>query len=480
MSLPKRMRLYALKQSTVGHTAVGLWRHPECQAARYTDLDYWTSTAQTLEEGCFDGLFIADALGVLDVYGGTADETLRHGVQTPTDDPLLTISAMAAATRHLGFAVTVSTSYELPYALARKMTTLDHLTKGRIGWNVVTSALESAARNLGLTQQIPHDERYVVAEEFMEVVYGLWEASWQDGAVVADRRRGVFVDPTRVRRIAHRGKYFHVPDFALSEPSVQRTPALFQAGTSTAGRAFAARHAEGVFLSVPKASMARPLVADIKAKAAAAGRDPADLKFIAMAAVVVAPTDAQAQEKHREYLSYISVEGHLARHSALLQLDLSKVGIDTPLEYVDLEGIRSTLEVFTRLDPTRQWTPRQMAQSLGLAAGGPTFVGSPSTVADEMERWLNEGDLDGFNILDPMPLCSYPEFVQWVVPELQQRGRVWREYAGATLREYLQGAGQKRARSTHPAGIVRESWNVKVSPGSKDLPIAATPPNSPP
>jgi FMN-dependent oxidoreductase (nitrilotriacetate monooxygenase family) len=457
MSASKRICLYALKQSTVGHTAIGLWRHPDCQAARYTELDYWISTAKTLEQGCFDGLFIADALGVLDVYGGSADQTLRHGVQTPTDDPLLTISAMAAATRHLGFAVTVSTSYELPYAFARKMTTLDHLTKGRIGWNIVTSALDSAARNLGLTRQVAHDERYAIAEEFMDVVYKLWEASWQDDAVVADRQRGIFVDPAKVRRIAHAGKYFSVPDFALSEPSIQRTPALFQAGTSTAGRAFAARHAEGVFLSVPTATMARPLVADIKARAAASGRDPADLKFIAMAAVVVAPTDAEAQRKHQEYLSFISAEGHLARHSALFQLDLSTIGLDTPLEYVESEGIRSTLEAFTRLDPTRRWTPRQMAESLGLAAGGPTFVGSPSTVADAMERWLVEGDLDGFNILDPMPLCSYPEFVTWVVPELQRRGRVWGEYEGATLREYLHGPGRVRVLPTHPAGIVRDS-----------------------
>jgi alkanesulfonate monooxygenase SsuD/methylene tetrahydromethanopterin reductase-like flavin-dependent oxidoreductase (luciferase family) len=177
MSAAKRIHLYALKQSTVGHTAVGLWRHPNSQAARYKDLDYWVDTAKTLEQGRFDGLFIADALGVLDVYAGSADETLRHGVQTPTNDPLMSISAMAAATSRLGFAVTVSTSYELPYAFARKMTTLDHLSKGRIGWNIVTSALESAARNLGLTAQIPHDERYAIAEEFMEVVYRLWEST---------------------------------------------------------------------------------------------------------------------------------------------------------------------------------------------------------------------------------------------------------------------------------------------------------------
>jgi len=456
MSAAKRIHLYALKQSTVGHTAVGLWRHPNSQAARYKDLDYWVDTAKTLEQGRFDGLFIADALGVLDVYAGSADETLRHGVQTPTNDPLMSISAMAAATSRLGFAVTVSTSYELPYAFARKMTTLDHLSKGRIGWNIVTSALESAARNLGLTAQIPHDERYAIAEEFMEVVYRLWEASWQDGAVVDDREQGTFVEPSRVQPIAHRGKYFRVPDFALSEPSIQRTPVLFQAGTSSAGRSFAARHAEGIFVSVPLAAIARPLIAGIKRRALGYGRSPEDLKFIAMAAVVVAPTDAEAQLKYREYMSYISVEGHLARHSALFQLDLSRLGLDTPLEYVETDGIRSTLEVFTRLDPTRRWTPREMAQSLGLAAGGPTFVGSPQTVSDDMERWMEEGDLDGFNILDPMPLLSYPEFVTLVVPELQRRGRVWREYEAATLREHILGVGHTRSVPGHPATRIRD------------------------
>jgi alkanesulfonate monooxygenase SsuD/methylene tetrahydromethanopterin reductase-like flavin-dependent oxidoreductase (luciferase family) len=175
-----------------------------------------------------------------------------------------------------------------------------------------------------------------------------------------------------------------------------------------------------------------------------------------MAAVVVAPTDAEAQLKYREYMSYISVEGHLARHSALFQLDLSRLGLDTPLEYVETDGIRSTLEVFTRLDPTRRWTPREMAQSLGLAAGGPTFVGSPQTVSDDMERWMEEGDLDGFNILDPMPLLSYPEFVTLVVPELQRRGRVWREYEAATLREHLLGVGHTRSVPGHPATRIRD------------------------
>ena len=463
--MAKRIRLYALKQNTVGHTAIGLWRHPESQAHRYKALDYWLETARTLEAGHFDGLFIADALGVLDVYGGSADAALRDGIQTPSNDPLLLVSAMASVTRRLGFAVTVSTTYEQPYAFARKMATLDHLSKGRIGWNIVTSALDSAARNLGLAAQIPHDERYAMADEFMAVVYELWERSWQDDAVRVDRDAGVYADPARVHRVSHRGKYYAVPDMALFEPSPQRTPALYQAGHSEVGREFAARHAEGVFLSVPRAEMARPIVEDIRARASRAGRDPASLKFIAMAAVVTAESDALAAEKLADYLQYVSVEGHLARHSALFQLDLAQIGLDTPLEYIETEGIRGTLEVYTRLDRTRQWTPRQVAQSLGISAGGPAFVGAAPAIATEMERWMEVGDLDGFNILDPMPLQSYPEFVEFVIPELRRRGRVWRDYEGSTLREYLHGKGTVRVRPDHPAaGTARAAaWGRSAS-----------------
>lgn len=195
MSRDRLIRLNGFKQATVSHAAVGAWRHPQNQSHRYRELDYWIETARTLEDGLFDGLFIADVLGVLDTYGGSIAETLKQGVQTPSIDPVLAISAMAAATRHLGFAVTLSTTYEQPYNLARKLTTLDHLTGGRIGWNIVTSALDSAARNLGLDRQVPHRERYRMAEEFLDVTYKLWEGSWEAGAVVLDREAGIFAAP---------------------------------------------------------------------------------------------------------------------------------------------------------------------------------------------------------------------------------------------------------------------------------------------
>ncbi|MFT4247080.1 MAG: LLM class flavin-dependent oxidoreductase [Pseudomonas sp.] len=453
--MSRRIRLSGLRQNTVGHTAAGLWRHPDSQAHLYRTLGHWIETAQILERGRFDTLFIADALGPLDVYQGKVDAALRDGIQTPTDDPLLLVSALAAATRRLGLAVTVSSTYERPYAFARKLTTLDHLSDGRIGWNIVTSALDSAARNLGLERQIPHDARYAIAEEFMEVVYKLWEGSWEDDAVRLDRAAGVFADPAKVHPIAHHGRHFQVPGIALSEPSIQRTPTLFQAGASEVGRGFAARHAEGVFLSTYAPAMTRGLVEDIRQRAAAQGRDPRSLKFFNIVTVIVAASDAEAQAKYRDYATYASLEGSLARYSALLQLDLSQLDPDQALEYSETEGIRGLLEVFTRLDPARRWTPRAIAEFVGVGGGGPVIVGSPATVADELERWVEEADIDGFNIADPVPPATLRDFVDLVVPELQRRGRVWHDYEGASLREYFQGAGRPRLPDTHPGAAWR-------------------------
>ncbi|MBT0769996.1 LLM class flavin-dependent oxidoreductase [Kineosporia sp. J2-2] len=454
MSIP-RMRLNGLRQNTVGHTAMGLWRHPDSRAHEYRTLRHWVETAQILERGGFDALFIADALGPLEVYQGRVDAALRDGIQTPTDDPLLVIPAMAAATDRLGFAVTVSTTYEQPYALARKMTTLDHLTDGRIGWNVVTSALDSAARNLGLDRQIPHDERYLIADEFMDVVYKLWEGSWEDGAVVRDVSTGVFADPARVHPVEHRGRYFSVPGIALSEPSAQRTPVIFQAGSSPSGSAFAGKHAEGVFVSTYKAQMARDLSRRFRAQAAAAGRDPRELKIFAIATVVTGATDEAAQERLAGLQRYTSLEGSLARWSALLHIDLSGLDPDTPLEHAETEGIRGLVDVFTTMDPDRVWTPRALAEFVGVGGGGPLFVGSPGSVADQMEEWMEAAEIDGFNLADPIPPAGHREFVDLVVPELRRRGRVWDEYEGDTLREYFRGKGLARVADSHPAAAYR-------------------------
>src|SRR5262249_5092505 len=220
----KEIRLNAFDMNCVGHQSPGLWTHPRDRSDTYKDLDYWTGLARTLERGKFDGLFLADVLGVYDVYRGTVDAALRHAIQVPVNDPLLLVPAMAQVTEHLGFGVTCTLSYEPPYTFARRMSTLDHLTNGRIGWNIVTGYLDSAAKGAGLKGQSAHDLRYEIAEEYMQVVYKLWEGSWEDDAVLRDRASGIFARPEKVHRVVHHGENYRVDAIHLCEPSPQRTP----------------------------------------------------------------------------------------------------------------------------------------------------------------------------------------------------------------------------------------------------------------
>src|SRR5665213_1389133 len=246
--MQKQIRLNAFDMNCVAHMSPGLWTHPRDRADSYNTLGYWTDLARLLERGKFDALFLADVLGIYDVYRGSADAALAGAVQVPVNDPLLLVPAMAAVTEHLGFGVTCTLSYEPPYTLARRISTLDHLTKGRMGWNIVTGYLNSAATGMGMAVQPRHDQRYDLAEEYMQVMYKLWEGSWEDGAAVRDRARGVFADPAKVHRVHHEGQFYRVDAIHLCEPSPQRTPVLYQAGASARGRGFAAAHAECVFI----------------------------------------------------------------------------------------------------------------------------------------------------------------------------------------------------------------------------------------
>src|ERR1700733_3674588 len=253
--MSKTIRFNAFEMNCVGHQSPGLWSHPRDRSWQYKDLEYWTDLAKLLERGKFDGIFIADVLGVYDVYRGDLETALRVSTQIPVNEPMLLVPAMALVTEHLAFGRTASTSFEHPYTFARRISTLDHLTKGRAGWNIVTSYLESGARNIGLGGQSAHDDRYDVADEYMEVCYKLWEGSWEDDAVLRDRARGIFTDPAKVHRVQHQGTNYRLDAIHLSEPSPQRTPVLYQAGTSPRGRQFAAQHAECVFMSGPTAKI---------------------------------------------------------------------------------------------------------------------------------------------------------------------------------------------------------------------------------
>lgn len=461
----KRIYLNAFEMACVGHQAPGLWRHPDDQAWRYKDLSYWTDLARLLERGRFDAIFLADVLGVYDVYEGSPNAALREATQVPMLDPVPTVTAMAAVTRHLGFGVTVSLTYEQPYALARRLSTLDHLTEGRVAWNVVTGYLESAARNLGFDTQRAHDDRYDVGDEFLDVCYQLWEYSWDDDAVVRDPERGLFTDPAKVRPIEHHGRYYDVPGLFLAEPSPQRTPVIFQAGASPRGRTFAARHGEAIFINAVDIAATRRLVDDIRSRIGDEGRDPDAVRIFILLTAIAAETDAAAQAKAEEYRSYASVDGALALYGGWSGLDLSGHDPDTPLAYIDTDAARSALEIFTRADPTRTWTPREVARYLTIGGIGPVVAGSPATVADELEAWVDETGIDGFNLAYAVAPGTFADFVELVVPELQRRGRVPTGYGpGRTLRENLVGTPTPHVRDDHPAARHRDRRRALAGP----------------
>jgi FMN-dependent oxidoreductase (nitrilotriacetate monooxygenase family) len=462
--VPKQIRLNAFAMNCVAHQSPGLWTHPRDRTRDYNRLPYWLDLARTLERGRFDGLFLADVLGVYDVFGGSPDAALRNATQVPVNDPLLLISAMAAVTRNLGFGVTCTLSYEPPYPFARRMSTLDHLTEGRIGWNVVTGYLDSAARGAGKEKQTAHDDRYDVADEYMDVVYKLWEASWEDDAAVRDRDRGIFVNPEKVHRVQHHGENYRLDAIHLSEPSPQRTPVLYQAGTSPRGRLFAARHAECVFMSGPSAKVIAPRVAAIRAEAAKAGRDGSEILMFSMMTVVLGRTEAEARAKYAEYRRYISHEGALTLMSGWTGVDFSTYDFDQEVRHVQNDAGRTAMDNITRADPDRVWTVREVAEHVGIGGIGPVVVGTPEKVADAIEAWVEQTDVDGLNLAFAISPGDFEDVADLLVPELVRRGRYKEAYRPGTLREKLFGPGRARLKAPHPAAGYRRDGTNAVAP----------------
>ena len=453
----RHVRLNAFDMNCVVHQSPGLWRHPQDQAWRYKELGYWTELAKTLEKGLFDGLFIADVLGTYDVYGSTNSVPLSAGAQVPVNDPFLLVSAMASVTENLGFGVTAGTAYEHPYPFARRLATLDHLTNGRIGWNVVTGYLPSAARNMGQEDQLEHDERYDHADEYLEVVYKLLEGSWEDDAVIRDRESGVYTDPSKVHEIGHEGKYFKVPGIAITEPSVQRTPVIYQAGASKRGLTFAGENAESVFVNSPTKELLVESVQKIRANAVAAGRDAHDVKIYTMQTIITGATAEEAQAKYEDYASYTDLNGALALLSGWTGIDMSQYDLDDVIgEDVQSNAIQSSVETFKKAsgDDGKPWTIRQLAEWIGVGGFGPVTVGSGAEVAAKLVEWVEDTDVDGFNLAYAITPGTFEDVVEYVVPELQKLGAYPTEYTPGTLRQKLFGAGD-RVKDTHRAAGYR-------------------------
>lgn len=441
--MAREMLLCAFDMNCVGHQSQGLWRHPRDHSAEFNTMKYWQDLARTLEQGFFDGIFLADVTGVYDVFAGSPDAALRAATQVPTNDPFTIVPVMASVTENLCFGVTGSIPYEPPYSFARKISSLDHLTAGRIGWNIVTGYLDSAAKGVGQDKKDAHDTRYDIAHEYMQVVYALWEQSWEDGAVLRDRASGVFTDPHKVHRIDHDGEYFKLNAIHLCEPSPQRTPVLFQAGTSPKGQAFAGQHAECVFIGGHNAEQHARSVARLRTQAKAHGRDPSDLKIFGAITVIVAPTDAQAEEKLADYKSYGLNEGALALLSGWTGMDLSELEMDATIEQVESDAIQSVLSAHGSA------TVRDWAEDLTVGGAGPIIMGSPETIANKLEQWFAVSGLDGFNLAYTVMPESVEEFVDLVVPVLQERGVYKSAYQPGTFREKL-GQSQPRLEAPHP------------------------------
>jgi alkanesulfonate monooxygenase len=446
--MPREILLNAFNMNCVAHQSSGLWRHPRDQSREYTSLKHWQDLAQTLERGLFDGLFLADVSGVYDVYDGSPEAAIRAGMQIPSNDPFSIVPVMAASTEHLAFGITGSIPYEPPYAFARRMSTLDHLTVGRVAWNVVTGYLDSAAKGVGKLQQAEHDTRYDIAADYMELVYKLWEGSWEDDAVIYDKISGVFAEPDKVHEIVHEGKYFNLRAIHLCEPSVQRTPVIFQAGGSVKGQAFAARHAECVFIGAGNIAAAKETVKSLREQAVAAGRQKDDLKIFVLTCIVVDETDLNAKKKLEEYTSYGLSEGSLALMSGWTGIDLSKFGLDERAENLSSQALQSALKSLGSR------TVRDWADFLAVGGGATIISGSPITVVDQMAQWLEEADIDGFNVAyTVLPEC-FENIVEMVVPEMQARGLYKTEYAEGSMRQKLFGRGD-RLNADHPAAAFR-------------------------
>ncbi|MPZ73560.1 MAG: NtaA/DmoA family FMN-dependent monooxygenase [Nitriliruptorales bacterium] len=425
-----------LLNGPMGH-AVGQWRMQGSFAGyskKYTTLEYWQDVARTLERGRFDMAFFADALGGYQNYGGSIEATAKFAAQYPVHDPIPLLSAMAAVTKHLGFGATMSTTYFKPYHVARLFGTLDHLTQGRVGWNIVTSFNEAEAANFGLTDAIPHDKRYDMADEFVEVCEKLW-SSWDPDAVLWDMESGVFADPSKVHTINHHGEYFDVQGPSQVIPSPQGKPVLIQAGQSDRGLEFGTKHADLLFAIQQNLDVMTQARQDITRRVEGHGRDPEKVKVLWGIMPIVARTDDQAKEIEAELYRCVPPEGGLAMVSGHFGMDLSAIDLDAIVEPRKIEGLDGLLSMFTEDKIGRKITFAEMAQI--YASGiGMKVVGSPETVADRLEEMFHAAG-DGFMLVTSyMPGCLN-DFVDLVVPILQDRGLLRREYTGDTLRGNL-------------------------------------------
>ncbi|KAH8647925.1 putative dibenzothiophene desulfurization enzyme A [Xylariales sp. PMI_506] len=455
----KQIKLCFFETACTGnHLSPGQWRDEKDNSRSKDRIDYWLNVARLAEKGKILAVFFADAYGHHTIYGGNADAILASGTQVAQFDPMILVPAMASVTKSVSFGVTGSTSYLNPYILSRTYSGMDHLSNGRLAWNVVTSWSKSAARALGQQDVVPHDERYSIAHEYMDVCYKLWESSWADDAQVWDRERRIAYDPAKIRQIDHKGKYFDISGTHQTHPSPQRTPLIFQAGSSKAGQGFAAKHAEAIFIGglIPKHTT--DAVKGIRESAKDIGRDPNSIKIFASMNPIIGRTLEEAEAKYKKALENADIVGALAQFSGFTGIDMSKYPLDEPFNLTGKPGentVQSLIRDFqggAGDNGDEVWTPRRLGECMCFGGLHPAPVGTPAMIADKMQEWVDVADVDGFNISYTSNPCSFEDVVELLVPELQRRGMYWDDYAvpGGTLRENMNGVkGMSKLRDDH-------------------------------
>nr|WP_296769352.1 LLM class flavin-dependent oxidoreductase [Rhodococcus sp. (in: high G+C Gram-positive bacteria)] len=425
--MSKHLHLNAFLMSTGHHEAS--WRLPESDPAANGKLDHYVQLTQTAERGLFDSIFFAD---------GPVLHTDVGRRPSGGFEPLTLLSALSVVTDKIGLIATASTTYNSPYNLARRFASIDHLSGGRAGWNIVTTAGGDAARNFGLTDQPAHSERYRRAREFVEVARALWD-SWEDDVEIADKASGIWGDASRIHPPHHRGEFYSVDGALNVARSPQGYPLLVQAGSSTDGRAFAAQYAEAIFTAQQTLADAQEFYSDIKARTLTFGRDPEAIKVLPGIVPVIGSTEAEAQAKDAELESYIVHEFAQRQLAELLKVPLEELPLDGPLPAdlppeASIEGAKSRYTLIVDLARRENLTVRQLIGRLGGGRGHRTFTGTPDQVADAIETWFRSGAADGFNIMPPILPSGLEIFVDHVVPILQQRGLFRTEYTADTLR----------------------------------------------
>ena len=431
MTSTRQLRLGAFMRPVSIHTSA--WRYPGAFPDANFNFAHLKRFARTLERGRFDAFFMADHLAVMNM----PMEALMRSATVTSFDPLTLLPALAAVTEHIGLIATASTTYNEPYHVARKFASLDHISGGRAGWNLVTSANPQEAYNFGLDEHVEHGERYRRAREFFDVVTGLWD-SWADDAFIRDVAGGIFFDPGKLHVLNHVGEHLKVRGPLNIARPIQGWPVIVQAGASEAGRQIAAETAEAVFSGVNNLADAQALYADIKGRMDRLGRRREHLLVLPGAFVVVGDTVAEARAKKRHLDSLVHPDSGIASLSVRLGHDVSGFDLDGPLpEIPESNASKSGREKLVDLARRENLTVRQLAQYVGGAFGSLEMIGTPATIADQMAEWLANDACDGFNVMFPYLPEGLDDFVDRVVPELQRRGLFRREYEGRTLRENL-------------------------------------------